>query len=615
MSSCALRRISDIAPVLAVAFLACAETPVPPAPRPRPVGIAEDLAALTAPEMEGRGAGTIGQVKAAEYLARRFADIGLEKILPGGHGYLQEFEQPGPIEVDPSTKATVDGVNLRLGVDFEPLLTSSDGDADLPVVFAGHGITAPDLHYDDYAGLDVKDRVVLVFDHEPREQDEHSPFRAPEAFHYRESSYKIVNAKSHGARAILIANDGLHHPGVPDEPVPLHDERSTDPLGIPAVSITTATASKLLGGDAAVVLKDIDDALAQRAPTVAGSAPNRRVLGARVSLHVALKRSRVPGMNVVGAIRGIDPKLASQAIVIGAHYDHLGYGGRHSLAPDAKHVIHPGADDNASGASAELAIAAHFRQKPLRRTLVFCEFAGEELGVLGSSAYVRAPAVRLEDTVTMVNMDMVGRLRDHVIVQGTATSPGFEALVKKEAEAESLKVKLGGDGYGPSDMYPFAPHMPVLFFFTGAHEDYHRPTDTLDKINVAGIDTVARLVEGVLEALDSADEQPRFVAKPAPSPSPGGEHRGYGPYLGTIPDFGESSVQGVLLQGVREGSPAEKAGIQKGDVLIRLGAMDVHNLEEMTYALRERRAGDTVEIVVLRAGKRVSVKATLAERR
>jgi aminopeptidase YwaD len=596
------KRVAWVATGLAWALAACVETKTSEAPS-RPIDIREDLMTLTAPEMEGRGAGTLGQIKAGEYLAHRFADIGLVPIVGGDAGYLQPFEQPASIEVYPASRLSIAGSAKQLSTDFMPLPFSEDGAAELPIVFAGYGISAADLHYDDYAGINVKDRAVLVFNHEPRERDEHSPFRAADAFRYRTLIYKAINAREHGAKAVLIANDGLRHPDLADKPPrPGGDEAS--PAGILALSITEAVASTLLRSDARTIEHVLDEAMT----------PQSRVLEGSASVGVKLNRKKTLAFNVVGAVRGTDPKLSAEAIVIGAHYDHLGYGGIFSLTPDEK-KIHPGADDNASGVSAVLAMAQHFRAAPLRRTLVFIAFSGEELGILGSSYYAEHPAMPLTNTIAMVNLDMVGRLRDDkVIVQGTATSPGFEALLRKSAEASGLVLSLKGDGYGPSDHTSFYKNdIPVLFFFTGVHDDYHKPSDTPDKINFAGIARVASLVESVVSAIDTGDERPQVVRAPAP-PAAGTGNRGYGAYLGTIPDFGEAPAAGVLLAGVRPGSPAEKAGIQKGDVLVHLGTMDIRNLEDMTYALREHRAGDTVELVVVRAGQKLTVKATLGER-
>jgi hypothetical protein len=329
-------------------------------------------------------------------------------------------------------------------------------------------------------------------------------------------------------------------------------------------------------------------------------------------------------VNVVGILPGRDPRLRGEAVVIGAHFDHLGHGGEESLAPDSG-AVHPGADDNASGTAALLEIAQAFAlgafPRP-KRTLVFVAFAGEEMGLLGSTHFVASSPIPLTRVVTMLNLDMVGRMRGRrVMVQGADTGKGLRALVANSARRLALQVAWHGDGYGPSDHTPFyAKDVPVLFFFTGAHGDYHKPSDTWEKLNVDGIADVARLAAGVAAELGDRPARPLLVRGLGDPHSQGngvavGERRGgYGPFLGTVPDFAEVA-RGVRLSGVRRGSPAEKAGLRGGDVLVGFGELDIKTLHDLTYALRERRPGDEVELTVLRDGRPLKVRATLGQRR
>ena len=320
------------------------------------------------------------------------------------------------------------------------------------------------------------------------------------------------------------------------------------------------------------------------------------------------------GRNVVAVLGGGDPALAGEAVVIGAHYDHLGHGGQFSMSPGDT-AVHNGADDNASGVAALLGIAERLSRGPRpARTVVFVAFTGEEEGLLGSAFYAAHPAVPLERTRAMLNLDMVGRLgAGPLIVYGVDTADEWKAMVDGAAAAEGVQVRGGGDGFGASDQTSFyARGLPVLHFFTNVHTDYHNPGDDWEKIDAAGLERVASLVTRVAREVAARPGQLTFhrAAAPQQAASSGG---GYGAYLGTVPDF-TPVPDGVKLSGVRAGSPAELAGIRAGDVLVKLGEMDVHDLQGMTNALRAHKPGDAVRVDVLRDGRRITVTATLGTR-
>ncbi|HYH78272.1 MAG TPA: M20/M25/M40 family metallo-hydrolase [Longimicrobium sp.] len=320
------------------------------------------------------------------------------------------------------------------------------------------------------------------------------------------------------------------------------------------------------------------------------------------------------GRNVVALLPGGDPALAGEAVVIGAHYDHLGHGGRFSMSP-ADTAVHNGADDNASGVAALLAIAERLSRGPRpARTIVFVAFTGEEEGLLGSAFHAANPAVPLERTRAMLNLDMVGRLgAGPLIVYGVDTADEWRAMVDGAAAAEGVQVRGGGDGFGASDQTSFyARGLPVLHFFTNVHTDYHRSGDDWEKIDAAGLERVAAIVARVAREVSARPGALTF-RRVAPVPRAAASGGGYGAYLGTIPDF-TPVPDGVKLSGVRAGSPAEQAGIRAGDVLVRLGEMDVHDLQGMTNALRAHKPGDVVRVDVLRDGTRVTVTATLGTR-
>lgn len=320
------------------------------------------------------------------------------------------------------------------------------------------------------------------------------------------------------------------------------------------------------------------------------------------------------GRNVVALLEGTDSSLRPEIIVVGAHYDHLGHGEYGSLAPDQPGAIHSGADDNASGVAALLYAATLLSQDRPARSILFVAFTGEEAGLLGSAHFVKDPPIELGQVVAMLNLDMVGRLGDGpLIVYGVDTALEWRSLVESGAARLGVALGLRGAGFGPSDHTSFyARDVPVLHFFTNTHADYHRPSDSWERIDAAGLETVARLVTDVARQLASPPTTitlQRGAGAPPRAAAPGG----YGAYLGTVPDFSPVD-HGVLLGGVTPGSPGDRAGLRRGDVLIRFNDLDVPDLEGLFAALRSHRPGDIVEVVVLRDGEEIRVRAVLGTR-
>jgi hypothetical protein len=317
--------------------------------------------------------------------------------------------------------------------------------------------------------------------------------------------------------------------------------------------------------------------------------------------------------NVVGVWPGRGA-LRTQAVVLGAHYDHLGYGGFGSLDPDSVHVVHNGADDNASGTAVLIEVARELQSRSARnaRSLVFVAFTAEEEGLLGSDYYAKNPVIPDDSTFAMVNMDMVGYLRENRLnIFGAATAEEFPELLDSLNAAYGFQLSASGDGYGRSDQQSFfVQDIPVLHFFTGTHENYHRTTDDPEYINAPGAARVASLVADVTWTLATRPESLTFVDAEPPQVTTSG---GYGAYLGTIPDMSETPG-GVRLTGVRAGSPAELAGIQAGDIIVGIGEFEVADLYAMTDALRAHKPGDTVTIRVRREGHVLELRATLARR-
>ena len=578
--------------------------PVGPAPPFEPAAIAADVAWLADDAREGRGLGSAGLEEAAGYLARGFAAAGLEPGAADG-GYLQRFEMPVSVRVEEAT-LEVPGLDLERVRDFEAFAASASGEVEGELVFAGYGISDTRAGYDDYAELDVHGKVVLVLDDRP----ETAALGDPQRSGHLGRAYKLVNARRRGAAAVLLAPSHAAAAALAGRAADESLNPTVAPSEILGLGLSRAAAEELVAAAGA-------DLAALQAGIERAAAPTSRPLGglrARVAVRVERERGQVA--NVVAVLRGTDPRLAGEAVVVGAHYDHLGRGEFDTLAPDRRGEIHNGADDNASGAAGLLALARAFAgAPPTRRSLVLVGFTAEEVGLAGSEHYAESPAVPLERTVAMLDLDMVGRPRaGRVTVMGTETSRLWPGLLRRTAAGLDLELELVGDGIGPSDHTSFSVRgVPALLVFTGAHEDYHTPDDDAHKVDAGG---EARVLELVYRTARSLLDAPRRPPASPPAARPAGESRsGYGPYLGTIPSFGGPSVRGVRIQGVREGSPAQRAGLRGGDVIVAFDGAPVANLEEFASVLYRARAGQEVEIVVERDGERVPVQATLGERR
>ncbi len=564
---------------------------------------------LADPAWEGRGIGTAGIDSAATYIATQMTLAGLDA--PFDSGYFQSFDVTTGVALGTPCGIDAGGAHVKAGDDLQPIGFSTNGTLRAPAAFAGYGITAPGYDWDDYAGLDVKDKIVVVLTQEPGEMDSTSRFDGNVNTPYAELRTKAINAREHGALGLVIVNGPKWHHGEPLR-APRTEGAGYMSSGLLAASVSEYVGDELLvpsGMNLAAAQKIIEDA--QR--------PHSFALPESVTLTVTLKRTKASTRNVCGALRGRD---TTRTLVIGAHYDHLGYGGEGSLAPDS-HKAHVGADDNASGVAALLGVANALHQREAsgwrpQHNLLFCAFTGEESGLLGSEHLTMDPPLPLKTMEAMLNMDMVGRLRnDQLMVMGVGTSDAFPKLIQNVNDArgkDGFAIKTSQDGYGPSDHSSFyKKQVPVLMLFTGAHADYHKPSDTWDKIYGAGEARVAEFATAIVESLDA---RPRPAYRKAEADSSMGRIAGgggYGAYLGTIPDYMQTEG-GVLLSGVREGGPAASAGLQGGDVIIMFDGIHIDNIYDYTYALRSRKPGQGVRITVKRAGVEKEFTVTLGRR-
>ena len=554
---------------------------------------------LSADSMEGRGLGTTGLAKSAAYIETQLRAAKLKPAF--GKSYRQKFPVKIGVSLGPNNR--IEGLAPD---DWTPLGFSSPGSFSGPIAFVGYGIDAPPLNYRELEGIDLKGKVALMLRYEPQERDEKSPFDGRKPSRWSALRYKALQARERGAVAVVFVTGPLQDEAKDKVPA-LANDGPESPAGLPVIQVKTSIAQRWI--DLAQFQKDVDTDLR----------PRSRVLDARLSGNVDVQAAFVDAENVAGVMQGRG-KLANQVVVVGAHYDHLGYGGKGSMKPNDR-AIHNGADDNASGTAAVLVAAQRLNEllkdAKDRRTIVVAFFSAEETGLGGSSYFVNHSPLPLKNVVAMLNLDMVGAMHDDKLVAlGSESAPEWKALVDRVAGELKLDVKSSGDGYGPSDQTSFyARQIPVLHFFTGTHERYHTPDDDADAINFAGAERVAEMTARVAAAVARGDVTPAY-ARVSSAPAMEGDSRGYGAYLGTIPDYSamESSSGGVKLADVRGGGPADKAGIKGGDLLVEMAGTRIENLYDMTFALQDHKPGETVDVVVLRDGKRVTLRATLGSR-
>jgi hypothetical protein len=595
-------------------FLSAASLAFAAAPPINSQSYLADVTYLASPALKGRYTGSPELETAAAYIANQFKSFGLKPA--DAKNYLQPFDVTINARIGPDNQFKVeDGgkkTALALGRDYTPISFSSSGKLSTEVVFAGYGITATDLHYDDYAGIDVKDKIVMILRHEPQEFDENSVFGGKELTTHSVFAMKASNAKQHGARGVILVNDMAAHPTEPDKLIEFGRATGPTDSGVLFVQVKYADAAawiKAEGRDLKEIEASIDKDLQPRSFTLSHL---------KTVLNIDIRHDSKTVHNVTAYL----PGQTNEYVVVGAHYDHLGLGDEHSLAPSQIGKIHPGADDNASGTAGVIELARWFSQQPQpKRGILFLTFAGEEEGLLGSQYYVNHPILPLENAVAMINMDMIGRIREgKVYVNGTGSGTTLAKLIEEVKAPEGLHFDLSDKlGYGGSDYMEFTlKQVPVLFFFSGLHGDYHKPTDTADKINGADAVKLLGYIGDVVTKLSEDSVRPQFVRlsqqEPSSSGAAGNSGSGYGPNFGSIPDFDEPP-KGVRFADVRDGTPAAKAGLKAGDILIEFDGKEIGNLYDFTYALRAHKAGDLVTVKVLRGSQTIEAKVLLTERR
>jgi aminopeptidase YwaD len=571
-----MRRISSALILLVLLVPAAGAAPTLVAPRAESLQSTVD--ALTGPGMDGRRAGTPG----GDLAARRLADwLEAAGLRPGGEreSFFQSFVvAPGARVATGSILRPVGGAALQVGRDWTPHGGSLREHVTGEIAFVGYGVSAPASGYDDWAGIDVRDRVVLALDGAPAHLGGLRTSRLE----------KLIAARRAGARALLIVGDRL-----------------------PALS-ATATAVRLVSGTLTPATADIllapDASIARLTTTIAERrAPASFVAPRRVEIAVALEAADRTAVNVVGILPGREPALAGEAVVLGAHYDHLGLTGG---------AIYPGADDNASGTAVVVGLARAFAAAGgLDRTLVFVLFGAEEIGLVGSGHYVRHPTVPLARTVAMINFDMVGRLHDATVrVSGVDSGGSLREVASRAASEIGVSADLRGSPFGPSDHSRFyTAGTPVLFFHTGSHPDYHRPGDTADKIDAAGMARIAALGGRIAERLATGD-RPVYATVARPQGDRRERGAGASPVFFGVRGEGQAESDGLRLAEIVVGSAAARAGLREGDVLVRFAERPVDSFDDLLAALRGRQPGDAVRVLYVREGIEHDTSAVLDAR-
>lgn len=589
--------------------------------------LAKHVAALTDVRTEGRGTGTRGEQVAASYLARTFEAAGL--VPDGNDGSWQHaFDFTAGVSLGEdnrlSSSQEIADDSAEVDADWRPLAFSRTGEfAEAGIIFAGYGVVAPaEGEYpaiDEFGDVDVAENWVLVFRDLPQDLE---PDRRTALRRYAGLRFKAMIARDRGARGVLFVSGPRGK--FRSELAPLRFDASLAGTSIAAISLSDDYADDLLK-EAGVYLTDLQDLADANFSTGSthGEATARRLSPLRLTAQIDLKTERKTGHNVIARLQVGDVPSA-ETIVLGAHYDHLGRGeGSGSLADAGESgQIHFGADDNASGTAVLLEIAEALSALSRDgldlgpRDFVFAAWSGEELGLLGSDAWVSEqinPHSDESGPVAYLNFDMVGRLREYLIVQGLGSSADWAGLLERAAVPVGLSIHPQQDSYIPTDATSFYTQgIPILSAFTGVHSEYHTPRDTLDRLNLEGAAGVGHLFLRVAASVGRADSPPVYRAQKAPAAGQG--RTGFRVFLGTIPDYAQTDVTGVLLSGVAPEGPAEKAGLRRGDLIVEAGGRTIENLYDYTFALEAMRVDEPVKIRILRDGKSTELMVVPASR-
>ncbi len=555
---------------------------------------------LASDSLEGRKPGTEGGKIAGDYIRDNFIEAGLSPI--GADGF-QYFKVTTSVEPGEGNIFEYNNTTAIFNEDFKLLAFSSNSKVEAEVVFAGYGmeIDHDSLKWNDFAGLDVEGKWVMILRSDPEPDNDSSLFIS-----FAGDRDKLLTARDKKAAGVIFVNGT--RTSSDDKLMSATFSRVTASAGLPAINITRKVANNVLGRN----IEDIENDIITSKETIGFETENK------VLVVTSLNRVEVETQNVVAVIEGSDPELKNEYIVIGSHYDHLGWGGHGSgsRTPDTI-AIHNGADDNASGVAAVIEIAEKLAHNSanLRRSVVVMAFGAEEMGLLGSQYFTNDPLISLKDIVLMVNFDMIGRLDSSkrvITISGTGTAEQMEDLLNKHEENSELNFNHSPEGYGASDHASFyGAGVPVMFFFTGAHEDYHTPEDDAHKINYPGEKEIIDFAYDVI--LDVANNDQRLTYKESgPQVKQSGRGRGgLKVKFGIMPDFASTANDGLGVGDVTPGGPASIAGMKKGDKIVSIEGMPVTNIYDYMARLKKLKPGQRVSVDIMRDGEKVILMVLL----
>ena len=545
---------------------------------------------LSSDEMEGRYPGSEGSTKSADYIAENFNKAGLYPF--NSDNFYQKFEFKSGISLSGKNSITINNKRFKVEKDYIPVQFSESGNFKGQIIFTGYGLKVDELNWNDYKDIDVEGKWVLMFRGSPEGYNPHSKFG--DNISIRK---KTLAAKDLGALGVLLINQEKSEPLIN-----LTFDYNSKPIGIPVLNISYDVLKVLSNEDFESIKKEIDKNEKQKS----------FLLESELEASIDIKIETVSISNVVGVLRKEQNKTNNNYIVIGAHFDHLGYGSRGSgsLAP-GKNIIHNGADDNASGTAVLIDLAYKFSKlkKKLNNDIIFVAFNAEEQGLLGSKFFVDNIGNDINNIKTMINLDMIGRMKNNQLtIGGIGTAEVFGKIVDNANKNIDIDISKSASGQGPSDHSSFYnKNIPVLFFHTGGHDDYHKPSDDWTKINVEGINRINNLIFNVVYNVDSNQNPPVFKATTNP---PAQRRMSFSVTFGIMPNYGDSS-QGLKVDAVRENGPAYSAGMQDGDIIVKINNKDVSDIYEYMARLGELKPGDIAKVQVLRNNKNIMLEIQL----
>ena len=582
--------------------------------------VRSDIEYFASDDQEGRGIETKGIERSAERIIAEYQKFGLQPAMPNG-SFRQPFDVVlGELVVSQSTHVKLtapDGTmtDLKLGDQFQPIRRGSNGEASGDLVFIGYGIMSEEEQYDDYANLNVEGKVVVVIRREPQNYDG-GAFQGAATSSNAYIDRKLDLMTKAKAAAVLFVNDFSSSPTAETDELATPSSFGNDGDSLPFAHVRQSVIDRVLS---TAPLETQDGKSLSSLKAVAGyidaslKPVSQALTGWSADVRTKFQANTVTASNLIGVIEGEGPH-ADQTIVIGGHYDHLGFGGFGSRSPNRNGEIHNGADDNASGTAAVLELARRIASGPKpKHRMVFVCFSGEERGLIGSNFYVQHPAVPLDDTIAMINFDMIGNLRNNVVeVNGVGTAEEFRDIVIKADEATPIGITIVDSAFAGSDHLPFyQQQIPVLFCFTGMTSIYHTPDDDFETLNIEGAVSVIDYSEQLLRGIDVLEKPPSFVS----SQPRNRRAANRAPFLGIQPDLAASGVEGIVIRSVREKSPAEAGGLQTGDVITKVDETTVEGYQTLIEILIESKPGDRLKLSFKRGSEVRKTEVTLAEPR